>query len=127
MRRSSPVQPESGLRHLWRATLNSVAGFRCLLSEAAFRHELIGFGALLAVFIAVGAKGLDYLVAAILFLILVGVEALNTAVELIVDRSSPEISNFGRDTKDLGSFATFCLIAANGLFALWVVGRSLFG
>jgi diacylglycerol kinase (ATP) len=59
-------------------------------------------------------------------LILFAVEALNTAIEELVDRISPEISTVGRHAKDLGSFAVFCLLAVNGLFALYVVCSRLF-
>ena len=48
-------------------------------------------------------------------------EAINTAIEELVDRISPEISTVGRNAKDLGSFAVFCLLLANGLYAAYVV------
>ncbi|MNY78719.1 Prokaryotic diacylglycerol kinase [compost metagenome] len=48
-------------------------------------------------------------------------EAVNTAIEELVDRISPEISTVGRNAKDLGSFAVFCLLVANGLYAGYVV------
>ena len=48
-------------------------------------------------------------------------EALNTAIEEIVDRVSPEISEMGKHSKDLGSFAVFCLITANAGYAAYVV------
>ena len=47
---------------------------------------------------------------AILFLLMMAFEAINTAIEEIVDRVSPEISQMGKHAKDLGSFAVFCLI-----------------
>ncbi len=46
-------------------------------------------------------------------------EAINTAIEEIVDRVSPEISEMGRNAKDLGSFACLCLILANAAYALY--------
>jgi diacylglycerol kinase (ATP) len=52
------------------------------------------------------------------------VEALNTAIERIVDRTSPEISEFGRVTKDLGSTAVFFMLCAAGLFLLAVTADS---
>ena len=58
-------------------------------------------------------------------LVLFCVEALNTAIEELVDRVSPEISVVGRHAKDLGSFAVFCLLCANGLFALYVVVKPI--
>jgi len=49
----------------------------------------------------------------VLFLVLLGFEALNTAVEVVIDRISPEISDTGKHAKDLGSFAVMALITAN--------------
>jgi diacylglycerol kinase (ATP) len=50
-----------------------------------------------------------------------GVEALNTAIEELVDRVSPEVSRTGKHAKDLGSFAVFCTLAAAGLYIAYVV------
>jgi diacylglycerol kinase (ATP) len=50
-----------------------------------------------------------------------GFEALNTAIEELVDRVSPELSQTGKHAKDLGSFAVFCMLVAAGLYIAWVV------
>jgi diacylglycerol kinase (ATP) len=49
------------------------------------------------------------------------VEALNTAIEEVIDRVSPEVSQTGKHAKDLGSFAVFCTLVAAALYILWVV------
>ncbi len=123
----STIEKASGLRRLIAATRYSLQGLARLWREEAFRHELVGFMFLLVVFAAVGAAFLDYLVFLILSLVLFAVEALNTAIEELVDRISPEISTVGRHAKDLGSFAVFCLLSANGMFALYVVARAVLG
>jgi diacylglycerol kinase (ATP) len=105
--------------------LYSMQGLSRLWQEAAFRQEVYGFLLGLIVFAAVGAGFFDYFVYLILMFILFSVEALNTAIEELVDRISPEISTVGRHAKDLGSFAVFCLLCANGLFALYVVVKAL--
>jgi diacylglycerol kinase (ATP) len=92
-----------------------------LLRETAFRHEIIAGVAILGIFAIVGAGLSDYVMMLILMLGLFATEALNTAIEEIVDRISPEWSDTGRNAKDLGSFAVFCLLAANGLMAAFVV------
>ncbi len=122
----SNIKKASGLRRLVAATRYSLQGLMRLWQEEAFRHEVIAFVAGLAVFVTVGATATHYLVYLILMLVLFCVEALNTAIEELVDRISPEISTVGRHAKDLGSFAVFCMLGANGLFALYVVATSLF-
>jgi diacylglycerol kinase (ATP) len=122
----SNIEKASGVRRILAATRYSLQGMMRLWQEEAFRHEVIAFVAGLVLFVLVGAQATDYLVFLILMLVLFSVEALNTAIEELVDRISPEISTVGRHAKDLGSFAVFCLLAANGLFALYVVVTALF-
>ncbi|WP_246739451.1 diacylglycerol kinase [Martelella sp. HB161492] len=116
-----PVAKEKGFRHLLAATRYSLAGAARLLDEEAFRHELLAFIAGLILFLLVGAQLMQFLVFTVLMLVLFAVEALNTAIEELVDRVSPEHSLSGKHAKDLGSFATFCLLVANGLYAAYVV------
>ncbi len=75
------------------------------VQEAAFRHEVLAFGAGLTLLLVVGSPFAHLLVFTVLMLLLFSVEALNTAIEELVDRISPEISSVGRHAKDLGSFA----------------------
>ncbi|WP_307959591.1 diacylglycerol kinase [Sinorhizobium medicae] len=41
--------------------------------------------------------------AQVLLLLLIAMEAVNTAIEEIIDRISPEVSDTGKHAKDLGS------------------------
>jgi diacylglycerol kinase (ATP) len=121
----STIEKASGVRRIIAATRYSLQGLVRLWREEAFRHEVIAFALGLVLFLLVGATAMDYFVFLILMLLLFAVEALNTAIEELVDRISPEISTVGRHAKDLGSFAVFCLLSANGLFALYVVVRRI--
>ena len=116
-----PIEKKTGFSHLFAAATYSAGGARRLLGESAFRHELIAFVVAMGVFAIVGATFFQYVAMAILFLLMVAFEALNTAIEEIVDRVSPEISEMGKHSKDLGSFAVFCLIIANAGYAGYVV------
>ena len=117
----APIEKEKGFRHLIAAGGYSLQGFLRLLKEEAFRHELIGFALGLVVFFLAGASPVQFMIFVILMLCLFGVEALNTAIEEIIDRVSPERSLEGKHAKDLGSFATFCLISCNVIYAVYVV------
>lgn len=111
----------TGIAHLLAAGSYSLGGARRLLGEAAFRHELIAFGVAMVAFVIAGATLFQYVAMALLFLLMIAFEALNTAIEEIVDRVSPEISEMGRNAKDLGSLACLCLILANAGYAFYVV------
>ncbi len=56
-----------------------------------------------------------------LFLLLVAAEALNTAIEVVVDHLAPGWAEFARDAKDLGSLAVLCLILANVAFVAYAI------
>lgn len=104
---------------------NSWDGFTFLYrSEMASRIEVYGFLWTLGIFWFVGAPLTSMFVAAALFLLLLATEALNTAVEVIIDRISPEISDVGKQAKDLGSFAVFCLLTINFAYFIYVIAAS---
>lgn len=117
---------ETGFRHLFAAARYSAQGLARLWKEAAFRHEVLALGAGLVLLGVIGAPLAHYLIFSVLMLLLFSVEALNTAIEEIVDRVSPEFSSAARNAKDLGSFAVFCLLLANGGFVLFSLVSTLF-
>ncbi|MDE1156982.1 MAG: diacylglycerol kinase [Neorhizobium sp.] len=110
-----------GIAHVFAAASYSAAGARRLWREAAFRHEILAFFALAALHFAVGSSLPVLCGALVLFLSLVAVEALNTAIEEIVDRISPEVSATGKHAKDLGSFAVGLMLLANGVLAAYAL------
>ncbi|MBL0374867.1 diacylglycerol kinase [Rhizobium sp. KVB221] len=118
---NEPVDKKTGLAHLFAAGSYSYAGFSRALQESAFRHEILFFLAGLGIFLTVGATPAEFLGLVIIFLLTFGFEALNTAIEEVIDRVSPEMSTTGKHAKDLGSFAVFCTLAAATLYIAWVV------
>ena len=126
MDNGKPVKKLTGIRHLFAAASYSLGGAKRLLGEAAFRHELIGFAVAMLAFVISGATMFQYVAMLVLFLLMIAFEALNTAIEEIVDRVSPEISEMGKNAKDLGSLACLCMILANAGYAVYVVFLSHF-
>ena len=121
----SNIEKAATFRRIVASFRYSMQGFSRLWLEAAFRQEVYAFLIGIVIFAVAGAGFADYFIYVILMLVLFCVEALNTAIEELVDRVSPEISVVGRHAKDLGSFAVFCLLCANGLFALYVVVKQI--
>lgn len=112
---------EKGFKHVIAAFKFSMAGMRVLFREEAARLEVVYLIVGCIGFWLVGARLDQYAVLFGLFLFLLMVETLNTAIELIVDRESPEISDFAKHTKDLGSFAVFCGLSIFTLYLAWVI------
>lgn len=106
----------TGLRHLFAAASYSIGGLKRLWQETAFRHITLVFVLCLILLIAIGASAMQIVGFLVLFFLLVAVEALNTAIECLVDHLAPNWEVFARDAKDLGSLATMCLLFANGVY-----------
>ena len=92
-----------------------------LWREAAFRQEVIAAFAVLVLFAVTGAPLWAFVGFAILALMVLATEALNTALEEVVDHLSPDWSAFAKHAKDLGSFAVMCQLVGTGLFAGYVL------
>ncbi len=113
-----------GVRHFFAALGYSLAGARRLWRETAVRHEAAGGAAMLLALLLLGASAAQLVAFGALFAVLVAVEAINTAIEIIADRLSPEWSEFARDAKDLGSFAAACIMVAHGLLLALVAWKA---
>jgi diacylglycerol kinase (ATP) len=114
------------VHHVIRAAGHSWAGLKHLLaSELSARIEAICGGAAFVALILLGRQLHEIVTSVILFSMLMGVEALNTAIERIVDHLSPEKSEFARVSKDLGSTAVMFLLLANVLYLLFLVADSV--
>jgi len=124
---NQPKKPEriTGIKHVFAATSYSIGGIKRLWGETAFRHEVLLYLIVMGIFAAIGATLGEFIIASILALVLIATEALNTAVEAVVDHISPEWNEFARDAKDLGSLAVMCLLIANGLFLAYVLVQHL--
>jgi len=109
------------LRHMIGSTRYSLQGVGVLIRQMAARIEIAAFLIALGILAVAGAELRHWIVVSVLFLILLAVEALNTAIEVIVDKISPERSDFARDSKDLGSAAVFLTILATATYLIAAV------
>jgi diacylglycerol kinase (ATP) len=116
------VRP-SGLARLWQATLNSLRGLAlCYRSEAAFRQEAWLALVLVPAGLWLGQNGVERVLLVGSLLLLMIVELLNTAVEVVVDRIGLERHPLSGFAKDVGSAAVlFALVLVGGtwLLVLW--------
>ena len=122
-----PQKPDKihGIAHLFAAARYSMAGGQRLWWETAFRHQLLAGLCIVAILIWIGAEMSHIVMSIILVGLTIAAEALNTAIEEIVDLVSPEWSLAAKHAKDLGSFAVFSMLCLNGIFALFVILTTL--
>lgn len=108
---------KTGVAHFFAAAGYSLGGLKRLSRESAFRQEVVLIAGLLVLFLALGATLPEVLGLLALGLLLVAVEALNTAIEVLVDHLSPGWSSWAKDAKDLGSLAVACTIGLVLIYA----------
>jgi len=118
-----PKGTKNIIAHTFGALGYSLAGGRFLLTQRAARLQLLMLAIAVVAFAVVGVGVAQWLIMLGLFAASLATEALNTAIELIVDRTSPEISDYAKHAKDLGSFAVFCAVIVFCGHAIWAVGR----
>lgn len=108
------------LKAIKNAFYHSIDGIHYLLEERAFRHELM-LGVTLTVcefFRDVSCITRLYLLMA--YILVLVVEALNTAIEAVVDRIGPEKHELSKQAKDIGSAAVFLALLHLGV--VWIFG-----
>jgi len=108
---------------------------------ASFGHALRGLGVLLrqpnaqihvAAALAVTALGLalqvsalEWCALALAMALVLGAEALNTAIELVVDMVQPEWHALARDAKDVAAAGVLLASVGAAVVGLWVLGPKL--
>ena len=111
-------RPVTGLMRIWNALFYSISGFRLAFrEEAAFRQEFVLVLVLSPLCLILSLPvWLKIMILASHVLILI-VELLNTAIESIVDKASPEFHPDAKKAKDTGSSAVLLSLLLTG--ALW--------
>lgn len=119
---------KTGLVRLWNALGYSrdglVAAWR---NEAAFREELLLAAVAIPLAIFLGKTGVDRALLIGSIIVILIVEILNSAVEAVVDKASPEKHELAKRAKDMGSAAVLLsLINAAVVWAcvLWPAGHA---
>lgn len=105
--------------HLVRGIKNSLAGLVVAWKqEQAFRHEILLFPVIVLLLLVFrpGAIWSAALVAG--WLLVLVVELLNSAIEQVCNRVSPEFHILIKHSKDMASAAIFVTLCLNGL--LWL-------
>jgi diacylglycerol kinase (ATP) len=115
-----PHKGATGLRRILNATRYSLEGVAAAARhEPAFRQELLLAAALVPLGLWLGADGVERALLAGSVLMVLVVELLNSAVEAVVDRASPEHHELAKRAKDYGSAAVMIALATTGL--VWVL------
>lgn len=121
--RPEPPKPGgTGLTHFVRAFGYSMAGLRTTFrNESAFRQELLLCVVGVPLGLWLGANAVERVLLVGSLLLVLVVELMNTAVENVVDRASPERHELAGRAKDAGSAAVFVTLVIAGFTWLAIV------
>lgn len=124
---SSPFKGAQGLRRLINAFGYSRDGFAAAWKhEAAFREELLLAAITIPLGIWLGQTGIERALLVGTILIVLIVELLNSAIEAVVDRVSPERHELSKRAKDIGSAAVLVtLMLAAAVWSLILIPHYL--
>ena len=103
---SAEFKGKTGLVRLWNALGYSRDGLTAAWkNEAAFREETLLAAIAIPLALFLGKTGVDrsILIGSILLILIV--EILNSAIEAVVDKASPEKHELAKRAKDMGSAA----------------------
>ena len=109
---------KKGLRRLWNALGYSRDGLGAAwTNEAAFREEVMLAVVAIPLALFLGETGVDRALMVGSILLVLIVEILNSAVEAVVDKASPEKHELAKRAKDMGSAAV--LLSLVNAAAVW--------
>lgn len=112
---------KTGVVRLFDAFGYSMKGFHAAwVNEAAFRQEAMLAAVLIpaAFFLASNAIELALLIGSVLVVLIT--ELLNSAIEAIVDKTTPEIHELAGRAKDMGSAAVLVSLVGTGCIWLFI-------
>jgi diacylglycerol kinase (ATP) len=108
--------PKKGLARIIRALGFSLDGLRsCYRLEAAFRQEVIIFFLLLPLLFFLPISLEFKLIVLVVNTLVLVVEVLNSSIEAIVDKASPEFHHLAKHAKDMASGAVFLALVLAGI------------
>ena len=115
-----PSTEPRGPRQIWRAFQWSMKGLKAAWRhEASFRLEGYLCVILFPLGLWAGDSGIEKAILCGSLLLVLSAELLNSAIEAIVDKASPEFHELAGRAKDMGSAAVFLAIVAT--IATWVL------
>lgn len=116
----SEFKSKSGVKRIFAALSYSIQGFKAAWQgEHAFRQELALVVVATAIALSLPVSALEKLMLIGVFVLVLIVELLNSAIEAVVDRVSLEHNPLSKNAKDFGSAAVLLTLVLAG--ATWAV------
>jgi diacylglycerol kinase (ATP) len=119
---TSPFKGKTGLVRIWNALFYSFDGLKAAFHhEDAFRQEFLLAAIFMPLGIWLGKTGAERALLSSVVLLVLVVELLNSGIEAIVDKASPETHELAKRAKDMGSAAVLISLALAALTWLLIL------
>ncbi len=116
----SEFKSKSGIKRIFCAFFYSIEGFKAAWkNEHAFRQEMVLVVCAIIIALLLPVSALEKLLLIGVFILVLIVELLNSAIEAVVDRVSLERNPLSKNAKDFGSAAVFLTLSL--AVATWAV------
>ena len=113
-------KPRGGVARIFHAFFYSMSGIKSALQhEAAFRQDMMMGILLVPLSLWLPLDTTMKVLLNVIWLLLLTTELLNSAIEAIVDMTSPGYHELAKRAKDMGSAAVFMMLTS--LTVAWVV------
>ena len=113
-----PSTEPRGPKQIYRALKWSLAGLKAAWTfEASFRLEVYLFIVFFPLGLWLGHGGVEKAVLVGSLFLVLSAEILNSAIEVVVDKTTPEFHELAGRAKDMGSAAVFVLMV--NVFLCW--------
>ena len=121
-----PAEGFRGPKQLWNAFRWSMQGLRAAWRhEASFRLEAMLAVVLIPLGLWLGDGGVEKLLLVLTPMLVLSAELLNSAIEAVIDKVSPEFNELAGRAKDMGSAAVFVLLVLVVLSWALILGPRL--
>ncbi|HXD36721.1 MAG TPA: diacylglycerol kinase [Rhodanobacter sp.] len=121
-----PAEGFRGPKQLWNAFRWSMQGLRAAWRhEASFRLEAMLAVVLIPLGLWLGDGGVEKLLLVLAPMLVLSAELLNSAIEAVIDKVSPEFNELAGRAKDMGSAAVFVLLVLVVLSWVLILGPRL--
>lgn len=108
------------VRKFFRSFTYAIQGIVTATKEQNLRFHLLSAIIVVTVGLVTGLSVTEWLVLTLIIALMIGSEMINTAIERVVDLSSPEIHPLAKDAKDIAAGAVLVFASASVIIGLLI-------
>ncbi|MEG0471918.1 MAG: diacylglycerol kinase family protein [Solibacillus sp.] len=108
------------VRKFFRSFTYAIQGVLTATKEQNLRFHLVSTVVVVLAGIVTGLSVTEWLILTLIIALVIGTEMVNTAIERVVDLSSPEIHPLAKDAKDIAAGAVLVFASASVIIGLLI-------